>query len=45
MTEFSLLLLIFKATKIVQAERNGKKNSFFLAFLRRSLSYPSPAGE
>jgi hypothetical protein len=28
----------------VQAERNGKKNLFFLAFLRRSLYYTSPAG-
>ena len=29
--------MVFDATKVVQAERNGKKNPFFLPFPRRRL--------
>ena len=33
--------MVLNATKIVQAERNGKKKEVFLAFPRRSLSCPN----
>ena len=36
--------MVFDATKVVQAERNGKKNLFFLAFPGRRLPCPGSAG-
>jgi hypothetical protein len=32
--------MVIDGTKVVQAERNGKKNLFFLAFPRRRLPCP-----
>ena len=36
--------MVLDGTKVVQAERNGKKKLFFLAFPRRSLPCPRFTG-